>query len=152
MQRPITLWPLLFALVFLATGGLYGGISMLTDPTGGSLGLTEVLPNLPVPDYIMPGLFLLIVMGLLPLLLTYGLLARPNRTWAETLSRWGHHWAWLGTLALGAVLAVWLIVQGLLIGFRWPIQYVTAVDGFLIVMLALAPGVRRFYAKNDPRP
>ncbi len=148
MQRPLTLWPLLFLLLFLGLGGLYGGIAMLTDPTGSSLQLTEVLPLLPVTDYTLPGLFLLIVMGLAPLVLTYGLLDRPNWSWAETLSRWsGHHWAWTGTLGLGVTLAIWLIVQGLLIGFKWPIQYITAVNGFLIVLLVLVSGVRRFYAK-----
>jgi putative Ca2+/H+ antiporter (TMEM165/GDT1 family) len=48
--------------------------------------------------------------------------------------------------ALGLLLAVWLVVQGLLIGFRWPIQYVTAVNGLLIIVLALLPEVRRAYA------
>ena len=147
MQRPLTLWPLLFLLLFLGLGGLYGGIAMLSDATGGSLQLTEVLPLLPVPDYTLPGLFLLIVMGLAPLVLVHGLLTRPNWLWAETLSRWsGHHWAWTGTLGLGVTLAIWLVVQGLLIGFRWPIQYITAVNGLLIVLLVLVAGVRRFYA------
>ncbi|MGD8501939.1 MAG: hypothetical protein PVJ86_14905, partial [Phycisphaerales bacterium] len=138
-----------FFLLLLALGGLYGGIAMLTDPTGNLLQLTEVLPLLPMSDYTLPGLFLLIVMGLVPLLLTYALLARPNWTWAETLFGWsGHHWAWTGTLGLGVTLEIWLLIQGLLIGFMWPIQYVTAADGFLIVILALAPGVRRLYAKQ----
>jgi hypothetical protein len=39
-----------------------------------------------------------------------------------------------------------LIVQGLLIGFKWPIQYITAVDGLLIILFVLVPGARRFYA------
>lgn len=148
MQRPFMLWPLAFFLLFLALGGLYGGIAMLTDPTGGSLQMTEILPLLPVPDYTLPGLFLFFVMGLVPLFLTYALLARPNWSWAQKLSRWsGHHWAWTGTLGLGVTLVIWLIVQGLLIGFKWSIQYVTAVNGFLIVLFVLVPGVRRFYAK-----
>jgi hypothetical protein len=147
MKRPLVLWPLLFALLFLAIGGLYGGIAMLTDPTGGSLQLTEILPQLPVSDFILPGLFLLLAMGLAPLVLTYALLARPRWSWAQALSRWSrHHWAWTGTLALGVTLALWLIVQGLLIGFKWPIQYITAVNGLLILALTLVPRVRRFYA------
>ncbi len=148
MRRPLTLWLLFFLLLFLGLGGLYGGVAMLTDPTGSSLQLTEVLPLLPVSDYTLPGLFLLIVMGVAPLILTYGLLARPNWSWAETLSRWsGHHWAWTGTLGLGVALACWLIVQGFLIGFKWPIQYITAAAGLLIILLALMPSVRRFYVK-----
>ena len=148
MRRPLTLWPLVFLLFSLAMGGLYGGLAMLIDSTGGSLQLTEVLPLLPVSDYTLPGLFLLIVMGVAPLVLTYGLLARPNWNWAAKLSRWsGHHWAWTGTLGLGVALACWLIVQGLLIGFKSPIQYITAADGLLIILLALMPSVRGFYAK-----
>ena len=148
MHRPWALWPLLFLLLFLALGGSYGGIAMLTDPTGGSLQLNEVLPLLPVTDFILPGVFLLIVMGLVPLVLIYGLLSRPNWGWALALSYWSkHHWAWTGTIGLGVVLATWLLVQGLLIGFKWPIQYVTAITGSLIVLLAIVPGLRRFYAR-----
>ncbi|MHC4582450.1 MAG: hypothetical protein ACYS14_13425 [Planctomycetota bacterium] len=147
MQRPLALWPLLLLLLLLGTGGLYGGIAMLIDPTGGLLQLTEVLPLLPVSDYILPGLFLLVAMGLTPIALTYGLLTRPNWSWAQALSIWSrHHWAWTGTLMLGVTLATWLIVQGLLIGFNWPIQYITAANGLLIMLLALTPAVRRFYA------
>ena len=148
MQRSYTFWLLLFFLLFLLLGGLYGGIAMLTDPTGGSLQLTEILPLLPVSDYILPGIFLLVAMGLAPLLLAYGLLARPKWRWAEGMSRWsGNRRAWTGTLVLGVTLAAWLIIQGLLIGFKWTIQYITAVNGFLIVLLVLLPGIRRFHAK-----
>ncbi|MFC1603794.1 hypothetical protein ACFL5F_02095 [Planctomycetota bacterium] len=148
MQRPVALWPLLFCLLFLALGGLYGGIAMLVDPTGGSLQLTETLPQLPVSDYILPGIFLLIVMGFAPLVLTYGLLVRPKWRWAERLSRWsGHYWAWTGTIGLCVTMAVFLIVEGLLIGFEWAIQYITAVDGLLIILFVLVPGVRKFYAE-----
>ena len=148
MNRPLVLWLLIFSLLFLALGGLYGGIAMLTDPTGHSLQLNEMLPLLPVPDYILPGLFLLFVMGLAPLIFIYGLLTLPNWTWANTLSRWsGHYWAWTGTLALSILLAIWLGVQGLLIGFKWPIQYITAVNGLLIFLLAFMPSIRNLYAR-----
>jgi hypothetical protein len=99
MKRPFTLWLLLFFLLFLAFGGLYGGGAMLLDPSGRSLEMDAVLPLLPVADYRLPGLFLLVVMGLGPIGLSYGLLTRRR-------------WGWPGALALGVVLAVWLAVQG----------------------------------------
>ncbi len=46
-------------------------------------------------------------------------------------------------LEVGLVVALSLI----LIGFEWAIQYITAVDGFLIMLLVFMPGVRKFYAK-----
>ena len=148
MKRPATLWILIFWLLFLALGGLYGGIAMLLDPSGGSLQMTEVLPLLPVSNYILPGLFLLVIMGLLPLFLIYGLLTRLNWSWLESLLRQTqYHWAWTGTVILGIVLAIWLIVEGALIGFKWAIQYVTAINGLLILLFAFLPPVKRFYKK-----
>ena len=83
MRRPFMLWPLIFILLFLALGGgLYGGITMLIDPTGNRLGVADALPLLPVTNFILPGIFLIVVMGLFPLLLTYGLIARPNWPWS----------------------------------------------------------------------
>ena len=148
MKRPIALWLLVLALLFLAFGGLYGGIAMLLDPSGASLQMAAVLPLLPVPNYVLPGLFLLFVMGLAPLFLAYALLARPKWSWADSLTRaFKYHWAWIGTIALGVILALWLVVEGVLIGFQWPIQYVTAVNGLLILLFALWPAVRKFYAQ-----
>jgi hypothetical protein len=131
----------------LGLGGLYGGTLMLTDPTGRSLQMSEVRPLLHVPNYILPGLFLFGVMGLTPLGLTYALLARPRWHWAEILCRQSrHYWAWTATLAIAVVLIIWLIVQVLLIGLHWPMQYITAGHGVIILLLALTPGVRKFYA------
>jgi hypothetical protein len=148
MGRRIALWALVASVLFLALGGLYGGLSMLRDPSGVSLGLDGVLPRLPFDTYVLPGLFLVVVMGLLPLALAYGLLARPTWRWAVAIARLtGHHWAWTGAFVLGAVLVLWLAVQAWMIGFAWPIQFVTAGNAVAIVVFALLPAVRgRFVA------
>jgi len=146
MKQPPALWILLLWLLFLAFGGLYGGITMLLDPTGKLLQADQLLPLLPVPNFILPGLFLLFMMGLAPLVLIYALLVRPRWGWLDAFFRWsGHHWAWTGTLILCAVLACWLTVQALMIGFTAPIQFVIAVTGVLILLFALLPAVRKYY-------
>ena len=146
MKRPLPLWILLLWLIFLAFGGLYGGIAMLLDPSGASMGVDVLLPLLPVPDFALPGLFLLFVMGLVPLILAFGLVAGPNWPWADALARWsGHHWAWTGTLALGIVLLTWLFTQAILIGFSTGIQYVMVVNGLALLGFALWPSVRALY-------
>ena len=147
-KRPWMTWPLIFFLLFLALGGLYGGIAMLADPTGNLLGVADIQPLLPVSNFVLPGLFVLIVMGVAPLLIAFGLIACPRWSQIEPLFRWSHHyWAWTSTLGLMAVLALWLIVEGLLIGL-FPITYVTAIVGVLIVLFALTPGVRDFYIRE----
>jgi hypothetical protein len=143
------LWLLIFSLVFLALGGFYGGPSMLSDPSGNSLQMAEVLPLLRVPHYLLPGLSLVTVMGALPLLLIYALLARPTWPWLDRLFTWSrHYWAW--TTSLGLVLVLWLAVQAALIGFPWPIQYITAMNGLLIIALALVPAVQKHH-RQGPR-
>ncbi len=150
MKRPLTVWLLAFWLLFLALGGLYGGIAMLLDTSGAALGMSEVLDELPVSNYILPGLFLLFGMGLAPLFLIYALLTLPQWPWLERLlPKKGLHWAWLGILVLCWVLFMWLIVEGFLIGFDWPIQYVTLVNGFLIMLFALLTSVRRYCAQRE---
>lgn len=117
MKRPFPLWILFLWLIFLAFGSLYGGIAMLLDPSGALLGLDTILSLLPVPDSILPGLFLLLVMGLALFVLAFGLFACPNWPWADALARRsGHYWPWAGTLALGIVLLTWLAVQAVMIG------------------------------------
>lgn len=146
MRRSLMLWLLVFVLLFLALNGLGGGIVMLIDPTGNMLGVADVLPLLPVPNFILPGLFLVVVMGIVPVLLSYALIARPKWPLVDALFQWGqHYWAWTATLGLVAILAIWLLVEGLLIGM-FPITYATAVVGLLLLLIAMSPGVRKFYA------
>lgn len=52
-------------------------------------------------------------------------------------------WAWPGTLALCVVLALWLVVEGVLIEFGEAVQWVTAVNGLVILLAALSPSVRK---------
>lgn len=145
MKQPFLLYLLIFSLIFLALGGLFGGIMFLIDPSGKSMSMDTVLPMLPVSSYVLPGLFLIAVMGLFPILLAYGLIARPDWPWAARLTGWSkHHWAWTGSIAVALILLIWLAVQAFMIGFRWPIQFVTLGNAILILATALAPAVQRF--------
>lgn len=146
MTRPFTVWLLLALLWFLGFGGLYGGVLMLMDPSGHLIQMHSVLHLLLVPDFFLPGLFLFFVMGLSPLGLSYALLQRPNWHWlAQRLPLQTYHWAWTGTLLLGLLLCGWLAVQGLLMGFKWPIQYITTANALLILAVLAFPDIRSYY-------
>ena len=146
MKRPVMLWPLVLVLLFFSLGGFYGGILMLMDPTGELLGVANILHLLPVPNFILPGIFLILVMGLFPLILAIALVARPQWNWADSLLHWSkHYWAWTSTIILVVIIALWLIFEGWFMGF-YPITYATAVQGLLILIFALMPGVSRYFS------
>ena len=149
LKRPFMLWPLLVVLLLHSVGGFMGAIPMLADPAnGGYLDFGDLLPLLPVSSFFLPGLFLLSFMGLLPLILIYGLIAHPTWSWVDKLFNWSnHHWAWTGTILLAAGTAIWLIYEGWLVGW-WPITIITAVQGGIILLIALIPNIRKFY-KTD---
>lgn len=150
MKRPFLLWFLIGFLLFLAVGGLYGGTTMLIDPTGKLIQMDGILPQLPVSTFFLPGLFLFVVMGILPLVLIFGLIGKVEWAWLIRMTAWSHyHWAWTGTVVLGISLLVWLAFQASLIGFQWPIQYITLTDGVLIVLTAIYPSIRKYYVKSN---
>ncbi|MFH0758306.1 MAG: hypothetical protein V2B15_13545 [Bacteroidota bacterium] len=146
MKLPGLVWVLVFLLMFLAFGGIYGGIAMLTDLSGSTLQMESVLSQLPVSNFGLPGFFLITITGVLPIVVSYGLLVKPDWRWAKALSAWSrHHWAWTWAVGIGIILLIWLTVQGMLIGFRWPIQFITLTDGILVLLVAALPNIRRHY-------
>ncbi len=86
-KRPFALYVLVFLLFFEAVAALYGGFSLVFDPTGALLKIgDEVLVNSPFSSFLIPGLILGVVLGLLPMLLIYPLLALPPWKWAHRLN------------------------------------------------------------------
>jgi len=149
MKRPIPLWFLFLGLLFLGFGGLYGGISMLLDPSGALLAMEAVLPQLGVPNYILPGLFLVSVMGIWPLFLVYSLFTKPAWSFLAGVSKWNRiHWAWTATMLTTLVLFIWLFIQGMLIGFIWPIQYITGFNGAFILLLLILPPIKNHFVTH----
>jgi len=57
--------------------GLGGGIAMFLDPSGALMELpADLLATLPISNFILPGLFLMIVMGIFPFVVAWGLWRR----------------------------------------------------------------------------
>lgn len=149
MERPFAVWLLVLVLVVLALGGLSGAWGFLSDPSGVVMGMDSVLDKLPVSDYTLPGILLLLLMFITPLVIVYGLLRKPAWTWTAPIVGWsGAHWSWAGSLILGLGLALWLAIQAVLIGFTSPNQWFTATLDAAILLLTLVPAVRRYYTER----
>ena len=129
-SRPFTLWALIGCLLFLSISGLAGGIGMLMDPSGASLSLpADLLAGLPIDTFILPGLYLVLVYGLLSPLIAFGL-------WKQM------PWAWAAAVILSLILLGWIIGQFILWGSPHIIQGVYFVLSLLMLILCLAPATR----------
>lgn len=149
MNRPVSLWILLVTLFILALGGMAGAYGFLSDPTGLGMGMAGELGQLPVPDYTLPGYFLLVVMCIFPAFLMYGLFVRPTWKVFDPLEKWSKmRWPLVGSLALGIALAFWLSMQACFIGFSAPVQWFTAILDFSILVTTLAPATRNYFAQS----
>lgn len=134
-SRPITVYLLMAALLFQGLSGVAGGFGLIRDPSGRSLQIPlNWLEGSPFTDYLIPGWILLVVLGILPLIVFYGLWRRQ-------------YWGWLGALVVGLALIIWIVVEILIIGYQPqpPLQLIYGSLGVIILVLALLPGVRRYY-------
>jgi hypothetical protein len=138
---------LISLLVLLALAALGGGLSMIMDPSGAALGLDENVEYLPLfDDYLVPGVLLIILQGLVPLLLAFGLTTGfrvPLLGWAERLS--GYRWPLIGTNLLGGGVVAWIVVQFWAFPAPAVAQFVILAIGVAIVVLAAMPSVRERY-------
>ena len=90
----------------------------------------DVLAGSPFADFLVPGMILFTVLGLVPLVVLYGLYTERG-------------WAWPAASMIGIALLVWIVVQGLIIGFGHWLQWLYLGLGFVLILLALHPSVRR---------
>ncbi len=124
MKRSALTWSLVALEWFLALGGLFGGLSLISDPTGRSMQLpTErFLEGTPFTNYLVPGLILFTVSGVVPLVVSLGALMRLP-------------WARFGHVAVGALLTGWMGVQIWLVGLSAGLQVMYLMVGLLILAL-----------------
>jgi hypothetical protein len=139
-SRPVSILVLIGGLVFQGLSGIAGGLGLVADPTGVTLRIPqELLVDSPFSDYLIPGLILLGVLGVLPLLVAWSV-------WSAA------RWSWRAAFGIGVALVVWIGVQIAIIGYQSspPLQAVYGTLGLAISALALTPSVRGYGAARAP--
>jgi hypothetical protein len=110
--------------LFVGVGGMFGGVQMLADPVH-PMGMSpQMIAGSPYDSYTQPGLLLLLLLGVIPVLVAVGLLVRSRGAVA-------------GAGLLGGGLAAWIVVQWALLADRLWLQPVIFAIGAVTLALAL---------------
>ena len=123
-------YSLLAVLIFQGLSGLAGGFGLVGDPSGAALGMPlEWLDGSPFSTYLVPGLILLVVLGIGPLIVAFMVVrAKTGAGWAS--------------VATGIALLVWIGVEVAIIGYQpfppqVPFQILYGAVGAIILALGL---------------
>jgi hypothetical protein len=138
-KGPWAYYALIAAVLFQGLSAFGGGIALVAAPSGALLGIPlSVLAGSPFGSYLLPGLVLLTALGILPLLVSWGL-------WERRI------WSWYGSVIVGIALIIWIFVQIRMIGYGNdpPLQTIYGALGVIILALSLARPVR-IYLVSSP--
>lgn len=135
---------------FLGLGALGGGGLLTISPSGKLLGMPlSLLAGSPFRDFLVPGLLLFSVLGVVPCLLVVALLKKPASPLAERFNFFSDmHWVWTGSIYVAFALIIWLQMEMM---FLNAVSWLHTFYMFLavsILFIALLPRVRALYRKD----
>ena len=142
----------LIVLGFLALGAIGGGIILIISPAGGLIGMPlSEFNNLPFSDFMIPGIILFSVLGVMPLLLIIALLKKPESKIAERINIFKDmHWSWTYSIYIAFSLIGWVHIE--LIFLQGVVHWLHTFYMFyaiLIIIIALLPKMRFLYKKKN---
>ncbi len=142
----------LIVLGFLALGAIGGGIVLIISPDGELLGLPlSEFKNIPFTSYLIPGIILFSILGVIPSLLIIALLKKPESKIAEQINIFNDmHWSWTYSIYIAFTLIGWIHIELIFLqGVVDWLQTFYMSYAILIIIIALLPQMRFFYKKKS---
>jgi hypothetical protein len=139
-KRPFTVYLLSILLGFQAVGGLAGGLALTLSPSGEFMHMPlSALDRSPFPNFLIPGLILLFLLGVSPGILAFAVIRQPEWKWAGFFNIYRNvHWSWTYSLYTGIMLAIWIMIE-----IRWIsydiLQTIYGLIGVLLIILTMLP-------------
>ncbi len=132
---------------FLSISGLYGGCTLILDPSGALMKMpVSVLEHSPFRTFLIPGLILVSLLGVIPGILSYALVLKPGWKKVDGFNIYKtRHWAWTYSLFVAIGLILWMDFQIMMLGYGMFIQSIYAFLGVALLIFTLAPGVMKYY-------
>ncbi|WP_141501408.1 hypothetical protein [Paenibacillus luteus] len=133
--------------LFLAVGALFGGSFLIIDPSGELMDMPlSLIEQSWFSNYFIPGLFLVTLFGVMPLIIAWGLYKQWAWSSAEKCNLFANmHWSWTFTVYSGIALILWITIQVLIIDRFIVIHFIYLALGIIIIAVAMLPGVQKMY-------
>ncbi len=140
----------LIALGFLALGAIGGGGVLIISPTGELIGMPiSELENSPFNSFLIPGIILFSVLGLIPLLLIIALIKKPESRLAEQINIFKDmHWSWTFSIYIAFTLIGWIQIQMIFLQSVHWLHTFYMFYAITIIIIALLPQIRTLYKVN----
>lgn len=125
-SRSKSSYALLGLLLFQGISGLFGGFALVWDPTGGILRMPlSLLDGSPFNTYLIPGIILLLVLGIFPMVVFLGLWRRKP-------------WSLSAAFLVSIALLVWIGVEIMMVGYHSdpPLQLIYGLTGVGLLILS----------------
>lgn len=141
---------LIFLQVVLGLGAIFGGMVLIIDPSGELIKMPiTLLEHSPFSNFLIPGIILLVMLGILPLVVTYGLIRNQPRELANRLNLFPEkHWAWTYSLYIGFILIIWITVEAYFIRDFAAVHLGYVFLALLIQAITLLPSVQSYYSSR----
>ena len=141
---------LITLLVFLGLGAIGGGAVFIISPSGKLMGMPlSILNPSPFYNFLIPGIILFLMLGVLPILLSIALIKKPQSKLAEHFN-FCHdmHWSWTFSIYIAFTLIFWIQIEMVLLNAVSWLHTIYILLAVLIIFVALLPQARNFYKKN----
>ena len=140
---------LLFLLALLGLGAVYGGGSFIISPSGELLGMPlSVLDYSPFSNFLIPGIILFTILGVVPIGVTLALIKKPEYKFAERFNFFKDmYWAWTYSIYIAFALIIWIQIETIFLHeVHWS-HTLYVFCALIIIFIALLPQVRNLYKK-----
>jgi hypothetical protein len=146
-SKTVEIYILIVAVSIEAISAIYGGISLMNEPSGDSIQLPIImLEGTIFSSYLVPGIILFLLLGFFPLFLIFPLIFKPDWPIINGLNIYkSYHWAWTYTLYTSIMLIIWINVQMIILGTGSLIQGYFGLFGVFMLIITLTPGCKRYY-------
>ncbi|MDD4967867.1 MAG: hypothetical protein PHT07_00400 [Paludibacter sp.] len=141
---------LIFMLGFLGVGAFGGGGVFILSPSGDMMGGMSIsaIENSPFTSFLIPGIILFTVLGVMPLVLVYALLKKPNWRLPEYFNFFNDmHWSWTFSIYVGFALIIWIQTEMIAMKMvHWSHSLYMGI-ALVILFVTMLPQVRMQYKK-----